>query len=322
MNSEDYRHIIARIQRRKNIAEDVVCLDLVPAAGGNFPPFTAGSHVDLYVSDSIIRQYSISNDPADPSCYRLAIYREPQSRGGSKAIHENFRVGDMVRISRPRNNFELSGNDGKVVLAAGGIGVTPVLSMAYRLAAEGRDFTLHLCARSMARAPFLEEIASGPFASRFRLHLDDGPLEQRFSAPDVFAEAGPASSVYICGPQGFMTFVTDAAKTAGISAGNVHIESFVPAAFSDENEFEVVAAQSGKTVIVKHDQSIADALEAAGITPLLSCEQGICGTCLTRVLSGEIDHRDSYQTEAEKQKNDRIAICCSRAKSRQIVLDI
>jgi vanillate O-demethylase ferredoxin subunit len=322
MNSEDYRHIIARIQRRENMAEDVVCLDIVPVAKGMFPPFSAGSHVDLYISDTIIRQYSISNDPADHSYYRLAIQREPQSRGGSKAIHEGFHVGDVVRISRPRNNFELSGNDDTVVLIAGGIGVTPVLSMAYRLDAEGRDFTFHLCARSRGRAAFLEEIASSSFASRFRLHLDDGPPQQRFSASDVFAEAGPASSVYLCGPQGFMTFVTDAAKKAGIGAENIHIESFVPAAFSDENEFEVVATQSGKTVIVKHDQSIADALEAAGIMPLLSCEQGICGTCLTRVLSGEIDHRDLYQTEAEKQNNNMIAICCSRARSRQIVLDI
>jgi len=312
----------ALIRSRTVIARDIVCLEIAPATGNAFLPFTAGAHVDVFVGDGLVRQYSISNDPADSSYYRLAIQKEAQSRGGSRAIHERFKAGDIIQIGVPRNNFQLADDDTRVVLVAGGIGITPILSMAYRLAAKGIDFSLHLCARSIERAAFLDEIASSPFGSSLHLHLDDAGPDQRFNPEDAFSSVTPTTAVYVCGPRGFMDFVTSAAQRMAVRPERIHTESFGAAVVDGEDEFEVVAARSGKVLRVRHDKSIAETLEEAGLRPLLSCEQGICGTCLTRVISGEVDHRDTFQTQLEKSSGSRIAICCSRARSRQLVLDI
>ncbi|BCH25465.1 vanillate O-demethylase oxidoreductase [Mesorhizobium sp. L-8-3] len=322
MSFEKNRQIHALIRRIEIVAEDIVCVELSPANGGRFPPFSAGSHVDVFIDERTIRQYSISNDPSDCSYYRLAIQKEPQSRGGSKAIHESFRAGDIIRIGEPRNHFCLAEDDVKVVLVAGGIGVTPILSMAYRLTAKGTDFAFHLCVRSRERAAFVDEISTSPFAARFELHLDDGGPQQRFNPDNAFADLTQTSAVYVCGPRGFMEFVTGAARRSGIRPERIHTESFVSAAVDGEEEFEVVTARTGKVLLVRHNKSIAETLEEAGICPILSCEQGICGTCLTKVISGEVDHRDTFQTNAEKIGNSMIAICCSRARSKQLVLDI
>ncbi len=322
MSFEKGHQIQALIRSFEIVAEDIACLELSPENGSRFPPFSAGSHVDVFIDDTTIRQYSISNDPRDHSFYRLAIQKEPLSRGGSSAIHRRFRTGDRIRISEPRNNFCLAEDEAKVVLVAGGIGVTPILSMAYHLAAKSADFSFHLCARSRNRAAFVDEITTSSFASRFRLHLDDAASEQRFDPDSAFAGLTPTSAIYVCGPQGFMEFVTSAARRSAVQPERIHTESFVAAAVEGEEEFEVVAARSGKVLLVRHNRSIAETLEEAGIRPVLSCEQGICGTCLTRVISGEVEHRDTFQTTAEKSRNDMIAICCSRSRSRQLVLDI
>ncbi|MBB6469322.1 vanillate O-demethylase ferredoxin subunit [Aminobacter lissarensis] len=322
MTNEASQLMNVRIRRFEVIAKDIACLEIVPAGDFELPPFSAGSHVDVFINDGVIRQYSICNDPADPSHYRLAVQKEATSRGGSKAIHETFRTDDVIRISRPRNNFGLAEDAEDIVLVAGGIGVTPILSMAYQLSRRQADFTFHLCARSRDRAAFVEEIAASPFASRFHLHLDEGPSQQRFDPFRAFGEIGPRATVYICGPKGFMDFVAGAAKNSGCQAGRIHVESFTPLKIEGEAEFEVVAARSGMTITVPSDKSIADALIDAGIMPKLSCEQGICGSCLTRVISGDVDHRDTYQTDNEKRENKQMSICCSRARSKQIVLDI
>ncbi|GAA4134176.1 PDR/VanB family oxidoreductase [Aminobacter aganoensis] len=312
----------ALIRRMTVIAQDIVCLELSPTRTDAFQPFTAGAHIDVFVNGDVIRQYSLSNDPADSSIYRLAIQKDPQSRGGSAAIHATFQAGDVIRIGVPRNNFELAEDDTHVVLVAGGIGITPILSMAYRLSAKGTSFALHLCARSIERAAFIDEIASSSFASKLHLHLDDGGPEQRFDPTKAFSSVTQKSAVYVCGPRGFMDFVTEAARRGGVDPDRIHTESFSAALVRGEDEFEVIAARSGKVLLVKHDKSIAETLEEAGLRPLLSCEQGICGTCLTRVISGEVDHRDTFQTAQEKCAGNQIAICCSRAKSTQLVLDI
>lgn len=322
MTNEASQLMNVRIRRFEVIAKDIACLEIVPAGDFELPPFSAGSHVDVFINDGVIRQYSICNDPADPSYYRLAVQKEVTSRGGSKAIHETFHTDDVIRVGRPRNNFGLTASMKDIILVAGGIGVTPILSMAYQLSIQRAEFTFHLCARSRDRAAFLDEIAASSFSSKFHLHLDEGPSQQRFDPSRVFGGMGPQATIYICGPTGFMDFVTNAAKNSGCSADQIHIESFSSLKVEGEAEFEVVAARSGKTITVPSDKSIADALIGAGIMPKLSCEQGICGSCLTRVISGEIDHRDTYQTDAEKRENKFISLCCSRARSRQLVLDI
>lgn len=322
MSSEASRYINVRIRRFEEIAKDIACMELVPAGDLDLPPFLAGSHVDVVINDRLVRQYSICNDPADPSFYRLAVQKEVTSRGGSRAIHETFRTNDVIRIGQPRNNFRLTEGATDIVLVAGGIGVTPILSMAYQLSCRRAEFTFHLCARSRDRAAFIDEIAASSFASKFHLHLDEGPSEQRFDPLRAFAGIGPRATIYICGPKGFMDFVAGAAQDSGCPAGQVHVESFTPLKVEGEAEFEVVAARSGVTVTVPADKSIADALIDAGISPNLSCEQGICGSCLTRIISGDVDHRDTYQTDTEKRENKHISLCCSRARSKQLVLDI
>ncbi|MBR0857860.1 PDR/VanB family oxidoreductase [Bradyrhizobium liaoningense] len=312
----------ARICKIRQVATDIVSIELEAASSNALPSFSAGSHVDVHVSERIVRQYSLCNDPASSRHYRLAVLNEINSRGGSRTVHETFREGMVVRIGRPRNNFELVEDGGHAILLAGGIGITPLLSMAYRLQAIGAEFEFHLCVRSLDRAPFLDEIASAPFGSRFRLHVDDGPTEQRFQPDRDLCEVGPRTSVYICGPKGFMDFAVSAARKAGCLEDRLHTENFSGGDLKGGNSFTVIASRSGRRLVVPSEKSIAAVLEENGISVDLSCEQGICGTCLTRVLKGQPEHRDSFQTAAEKQRNDRVAICCSRSTSEELVLDI
>lgn len=312
----------ARIRRLHYVARDIMSIELESATSRELPRASAGSHVDVHVSDKIVRQYSVCNDPFQSGYYRLAILNDPGSRGGSRAIHETFREGMIVKIGRPRNNFRLVEDGGRAILLAGGIGITPLLSMAYRLQAIGNDFDFHLCARTQDRAPFVNEISASPFAPRFRLHVDDGPAEQRFQPELDLNGVCSSTSIYICGPRGFIDFAVSAARKAGCLEERIHTESFSAGDVKGGASFTVVASRSGQRFVVPSDKSIASVLEENGVSVELSCEQGICGTCLTRVLAGRPEHRDSFQTDAEKQRNDRIAICCSRSLSEELVLDV
>lgn len=319
----DPEHMMdVRIRRLRHVACDIVSIELESATPNELPLASAGSHVDVHVSDKIIRQYSICNDPSQSGYYRLAILNDPGSRGGSRAIHQTFREGMVVKIGRPRNNFGLVEDGGRAILLAGGIGITPLLAMAYRLQTIGKDFDFHLCVRTQDRAPFVDEISASPFAGRFRLHVDDGPAEQRFQPERDLAGVCSRTSIYICGPKGFIDFAVSAARKAGCMEERIHTESFSAGEVKGGASFTVVASRSGQRLLVPGDKSIASVLEENGIGVELSCEQGICGTCLTRVLAGRPEHRDSFQTDAEKQRNDRIAICCSRSSSEELVLDV
>lgn len=312
----------ARIRRVRYVACDIVSVELESATSNELPTASAGSHVDVHVSDKIVRQYSVCNDPSQSGYYRLAILNDPGSRGGSRAIHETFREGMIVKIGRPRNNFGLVEDGGRAILLAGGIGITPLLSMAYRLQAIGNDFDFHLCVRTQDRAPFVDEISASPFAPRFRLHVDDGPAEQQFRPELDLNGVCSSTSIYICGPRGFIDFAVSAARKAGCLEDRIHTESFSASEVKGGASFTVVASRSGRRFVVPGDKSIASVLEENGICVELSCEQGICGTCLTRVVAGRPEHRDSFQTDAEKQRNDRITICCSRSLSEELVLDV
>ena len=311
-----------RIRRIRYIATDIISMELETATPGELPSFSAGSHVDVHVSDKIVRQYSLCNDPCHSSYYRLAILNDANSRGGSRRIHETFHEGMILKVGRPRNNFGLVEDGGRAILLAGGIGITPLLSMAYRLEAIGNDFDFHLCVRSLDRAAFVDEISALPFGRRFRLHVDDGPMEQRFQPERDLNNVCSSTSVYVCGPRGFIDFAVSAARKAGCPDERLHTESFSAGNVEVGDSFAVVASRSGQRLVVPPEKSIASVLEENGISVNLSCEQGICGTCLTRVLEGQPEHRDSFQTPAEKQRNDRIAICCSRSLSEELILEI
>jgi vanillate O-demethylase ferredoxin subunit len=309
-----------RIARREDTATDTVALELVALDGGELPPFEAGAHVDVVVAPGLMRQYSLCNDPRERHRYRLGVLRDPASRGGSESVHRHFAEGQVIRIGRPRCNFPLAADDRPAVLVAGGIGITPLLSMAHALHTRGTPFVLHHCARSADRAAFAHELAASAFAPSVRSHHDDGPPAQRFALDEALADT--RGHLYVCGPEGFIEFVTQGAAARGWPAERVHVEHFKAGVSQTGTAFTVVAARSGVSVQVPEGRSVAQALIEAGVDIPLSCEQGICGTCLVPVLEGTPEHRDEYQTDEEKAANTHMTPCCSRARSARLVLDV
>lgn len=315
--------LTVKVLRRTQVAEDIAAFELGLPDGGALPGFSAGSHVDVHVPGGLVRQYSLCNDDAEAHRYRIAVLRDAASRGGSAAMHDALHEGDELLISAPRNHFPLVRAE-RTLLLAGGIGVTPLLCMAQRLAAIGADFELHYCTRSAARTAFREEIAAAPWAGRARFHFDDGDAAQKLDAAALLATPTPGTHLYVCGPAGFIAHVTQTAKAQGWPDEQVHLEYFgaAPQDTSGDGSFEVRLASTGKTYTVAADQSVVQALAAHGVEIMVSCEQGVCGTCITRVLEGECEHRDLYFTDEEKAANDQFTPCCSRARSPLLVLDL
>jgi vanillate monooxygenase ferredoxin subunit len=312
-----------RVRRIAVEAQDVCSFELVDAEGRALPSFSAGSHVDVHLDGGLVRQYSLCNDPRETHRYLLAVLREPASRGGSAAMH-GLCEGQALRISEPKNHFALAEAMPHHLLLAGGIGITPILSMAERLAAIGASFELRYCTRSMARTAFADRIRAPGFADRVRFHFDDGPVAQKLDIPATLAAQPEGTHLYVCGPTGFMDAVLAGARDAGWSESRLHREYFAAAAVdrSGDGAFDVQLASSGALIRVAADQSIVAALAAAGVQVPVSCEQGVCGTCLTRVLEGTPEHRDMYLTDEEHARGDQITPCCSRARSPRLVLDL
>ncbi|MBL0423404.1 oxidoreductase [Ramlibacter sp. AW1] len=310
-----------KVQRRLAQAEGIDSFELVRVDGSPLPPFSAGSHIDVHLPNGMVRQYSLCNDQAEQHLYRIAVLRDPASRGGSVCMHEQIKEGDVITISEPRNHFPLE-HAPHTLLLAGGIGITPLLCMAQRLQTTGASFELHYSTRSPQRTAFRDEVAN--FGDRTRLHFDDGDAAQKLDLPGVLAAQPAGTRLYVCGPTGFIDFVVQTAKSKGWPADRIHLEYFgaAPQDTSGDKEFQVRLASSGKTYTIPADTSVTDALREHGVEILVSCEQGVCGTCLTRVLEGECDHRDLYLTDEEKAANDQFTPCCSRAKGPLLVLDL
>jgi len=318
----------AIITRKFPVATDICLFELTAADGEPLPPFSAGAHIDVHV-DGFIRQYSLCNSPAERDVYRIGVLRDPASRGGSLAMHA-CADGATLEISAPRNHFPLDANAAHTILFAGGIGITPILAMATELRATGRSFELHYCTREPARTAFREQLAEPGLKERSHVYFDsDGP-QARIDLPAVLANPQERTHVYVCGPAGFIDAVLGAASNAGWPAANLHREYFgapqQPAAAGVDADadaaFQVTLAGSGKTVDVPAGTTVVEALRTCGIEVPVSCEQGVCGTCLTRVLSGEPDHRDVYLTDEERAANDQFLPCCSRSKTPVLVIDL
>jgi vanillate O-demethylase ferredoxin subunit len=311
-----------RVLLRRTEAQDICGLDLAAADGGALAPFTAGAHVDVHLPGGLLRQYSLCNDPEDHARYRLAVLQEPASRGGSRAVF-GLQVGDELSVSEPRNHFPLAASAVRSLLIAGGIGITPLLAMAHALHRADAPFTLHYCARSRQRAAFLDELGAR-FGSAALLHFDDGPEPQRFVVAQVLGAPRAGEHVYVCGPAGFIDHVLSAARELGWPEAQLHSERFsadAPQVQEGDQPFEVEVASNGLVVPVAVGQSIAEALLERGVEVPTSCEGGVCGTCVVRVLRGTPDHRDTYLTDAEHAEQ-LITTCCSRARSARLVLDL
>lgn len=316
--------IPVRVARKCLEADGICSFELVHAEGGALPTFEAGAHVDVHLPGGVMRPYSLCSGPADTQRYRIAVLREEVSRGGSTAMHERVAEGDPLRIGAPRNLFALAPDAASHLLLAGGIGITPLLAMAQQLAAHGAPFELHYCARSKERAAFVDEIRRSPFSGQVTFHFSEGDPARRLDITALLAPRRPGQHLYVCGPAVFMEAVLAAAKAQGWPDAQVHREVFIaaPVDSSGDEAFEVQLNSSGRVVPVPAGCTIIRALADAGVFVPTSCEQGICGTCLTPVLSGMPDHRDQYLTEEEQAAGQLILPCCSRAKSARLVLEL
>lgn len=311
------------VSKRHFETDDIISLELRATHGGLLPAFAAGAHIDLHLPQHIVRQYSLCNNPAERHRYVIGVLKDPQSRGGSASIHAGVHEGDVLQISEPRNQFALV-EAPNYLLLAGGIGITPMMSMAEFLHRSNKPFNCHYFCRTQAKMAFRSRILEAPYASRFSLHYDDTETSDGADIPTVLSSAGSATHLYVCGPNGFIEFVIRTAKESGWGDERIHFEHFgaAPVDASKNAPFEVRLARSGDIVQIPSNMTVLEALLKHGCDIPASCEQGTCGTCLTRVVQGVPDHRDLYLTDDEQLLNDRFLPCCSRSKTPLLVLDL
>jgi vanillate O-demethylase ferredoxin subunit len=304
-------------------AEGIHSFELAPPAGGLLPPFTAGAHIDVHLAPGLVRSYSLCNSQDERHRYVIGVNNDRASRGGSRHMHEQLRVGQMLDVSPPRNNFALCEDAPRSVLVAGGIGITPLLAMVRRLTSLQRPWDIHVCARTHSAAAFLGELqklkTQAGELGRLHLHFDDtakGLLDLR----ELVSKAPPDTHFYCCGPLPMLAAFEQAC--AGLPAAQMHVEYFsAREAPATAGGVTVECRQSGVTVQVAEGQTILDALLEAGIDVPYSCNEGVCGTCETRVLEGVPDHRDLVLTAQEQASNTVMMVCCSGAKTPKLVLD-
>ena len=314
--------IVVRVVRKTREALDINSYELAASDASGLPGFEAGAHIDVHLPNGLTRQYSLCGHPQQAGRYRIAVLRDPKTRGGSQAVHDLIHEGDELRIGMPRNLFPLQKSGGHSLLLAGGIGVTPLLAMAYHLHREGRPFELHYFTRSRDRAAFMAELQASGLAAQVFFHFDDEPDASQKPVAELLAAMDGATHLYTCGPAGFLNHVLDSARALGVPDARVHYETFAAAAPVSGGSFEVRIQSTGQKVVVGPDETVVAAVARLGIEIAVSCEQGICGTCLTRVVEGLPDHQDQYLTEAEQAANDQFTPCCSRSKSACLVLDL
>src|SRR5690348_16054852 len=303
-----------RITRAERIAEDIHLFELRDPAGGELPGFSSGSHVSLRVPGGILRMYSLCNDPAERDRYLIAVKREAAGRGGSESLIRDAAVGHEIPVSAPVNNFALAKSPAGYLFVAGGIGITPIMAMIRELAAIGGRFKLYYCTRSPEATAFRDELAE--FGRNVVIHHDGGDLARALDLWPILEK--PKGQLYCCGPRGLMQAVRD--MTGHWSPSAVHFEAFTDAApRPDDRPFRVRLARSGQTIEVPVGTTILEALHAHGVEAPCSCESGTCGTCRTRLLAGEADHRDLVLGDEERETN--IMVCVSRALGDELVID-
>jgi ferredoxin-NADP reductase len=307
-----------RVVSVRDVAVEVRGYELTPADGRPLPSYTAGAHIDVHLPSGLVRQYSLCGDIKVSNWYTIAVKKEPTGRGGSLNMHDAVEVDSVLAISVPRNYFELNPEAQSSLLIAGGIGITPIYAMAKALAARGHEWTLHYCARSEGHASFYHELqALG--GARVAAHFSEVPV---LDVARLLAAQSAGTHVYCCGPVGLMSAVKEA--TAGWIPSHVHFEWFAAPAIdhSRDQAFEVELRRSGLVLTVPANRTILQVVREAGIDVPSSCEEGVCGTCETMLLAGETDHRDLLLTPEERVCNRSMMICCSRARSRRLVLDL
>ena len=303
-------------------AERTHSFELARPDGALLPPALAGSHVDVHLPGGLVRSYSLASDPNDRSHWLLGVLREVSGSGGSRAMFDAVRVGDLLTVSAPRNAFALAPGATHSVLLAGGIGITPLKAMAHVLAAQGASFELHHCARSPQHAAFAADLDATVPAGKLHRHFDGGDPAQGLDIAALLARPAPGTHLYCCGPAGFMTACATASQHW--SAGSVHFEHFKPPAptapAAPAGGFEVLLAKKGIRLQVLPDQTIVRAIELAGLRVPTSCLSGLCGACKTDYLEGDVEHNDYILSDEEHRTC--MTLCVSRARSPLLVLDL
>ena len=307
-----------RVESVEAVAEDVVAVVFADPGGEPLPAWEPGAHVDVGLGPDIVRQYSLCGDRSRSDTWRVAVLREPESRGGSEWVHDTLRPGDLVPVVGPRNNFPLVDAD-RHVFIAGGIGITPFLPMIATLAARGADWQLLYGGRRRATMAFVDELAV--HGERVTVWPEDS--HGRLALAALLDEPRLGTAVYCCGPEPLLNAVEQGC--AHWPADSLHVERFhpKPGALSGlAAPFDVVLERSGRTVHVAAEQTIVDALAGAGVEVPTSCREGTCGTCETGLVAGVPDHRDSFLTDEEHEAGDTVMVCCSRSFSPELVLDL
>jgi ferredoxin-NADP reductase len=309
------------VTSREVAAEGVVTVVLADPSGADLPDWTPGAHIDLLLGPSLVRQYSLCGSTANRGEWRIGVLLDPDSRGGSRFVHEELEVGASVRVRGPRNAFPLVSSPSYQFIA-GGIGITPILTMIEAAEARGADWHLLYGGRTRASMAYLETLEQ--YGDRVAV----SPREERggrLELDSVLADPRADTLVYVCGPEGLLGAVEDRCK-ATWPEGSLHVERFAAKAVEESPDaldtFEVECQRSGVTVTVDAGKSIYEAVEEAGVDVLGSCMEGVCGTCECDVIAGEPDHRDSVLSEAERARGDVLMICVSRSRSERLVLDI
>jgi ferredoxin-NADP reductase len=313
------------VERVDNATPDIRVFRLVRADGSPLPPYEPGAHIDVTGPTGVTRQYSLCGAPDDASGYTIAVKRESASRGGSAALHDHVGPGAELEIGEPRNLFRLVDVASEHLLVGAGIGITPLMSFAYRLAARQAPFTLHYFARSREAAAFVPVLESSEFAANVRFHYGVARERMADALSGCIAHARQAAQIYTCGPAPFMQAVVDRVEATRADCA-VHLEHFgaPPAAALDAGDrpFTVEIASSGDVLCVPANERLVDVLLRAGIAVDTSCREGICGTCVVPVLDGVPDHRDHCLSKKEKAANDQICACVSRARTEKLLLDL
>ncbi len=311
---------LMRVAGRRRVARDIVELTLASADGRALPRWQPGAHIDIECGDSgLSRQYSLCGDPADAQSLVVAVLRDPASRGGSAWIHQQLQVGDSIRVRGPRNHFRFDESTRRVILIAGGIGITPLMAMAGRARALGIDYVLHYCGRTRAAMAYVDELRA-LHGDRLQLHISEEGSRADLAA--LLPAADADTVIHACGPQRMLDALERAC--AGWPAGALRVEHFHTTAGrpdpAREQAFEVELRDSGLVVQVRADQTLLEALRAVNIDVQSDCGEGLCGSCEVAVIDGSVDHRDLVLTRTERQENRRMMACCSRAAGARITL--
>lgn len=308
-----------RVTRNDEIADGIHLLEFRDPGGKHLPGFSAGAHIAVRVPNGLVRKYSLCNDPAEHERYQIAVKRESNGRGGSCSLIDSVNTGDELMVTAPVNDFGLPPRAQDFLFIAGGIGVTPMMAMIHETLAQKKRFRLFYCSRSPESTAFRAELGEPRFKDMVTIHYDQGDPSRSLDLRPILAERRNREHLYCCGPRPLMEAVR--AMTDHWSPTAVHFEAFSEAEThkADDKPFKVKLARSGKVLNVPTDKTILEVLRQHGLDVPSSCETGTCGTCRTKLLAGEADHRDLVL--AEHERKDTIMICVSRARSEEITID-